>query len=172
MYNHNKAQQSSNRVHISWDILYICDDYQTLPTFLDWLWKDSYICKQKISKLYAIYIRLPRLGTARYSTRIIYYLSLVISWVGVTKAPFANFSVNKIFDLTEVPVRCFVSYSYLAGVIAAELQWHLPNINMIVNSKRVLWWCWKLGKWGNGEDWLSNAYPRTINDNRTTVSCE
>ena len=23
MYNHNKAQQSSNRVHISWDILYI-----------------------------------------------------------------------------------------------------------------------------------------------------
>ena len=23
MYNHNKAQQSSNRVHISWDILYV-----------------------------------------------------------------------------------------------------------------------------------------------------
>ena len=23
MYNHNKAQQSKNRVHISWDILYI-----------------------------------------------------------------------------------------------------------------------------------------------------
>ena len=23
MYNHNKAQQSSNRVHISWDIPYI-----------------------------------------------------------------------------------------------------------------------------------------------------
>ena len=23
MYNHNKAQQSTNRVHISWDILYI-----------------------------------------------------------------------------------------------------------------------------------------------------
>ena len=22
MYNHNKAQQSKNRVHISWDILY------------------------------------------------------------------------------------------------------------------------------------------------------
>ena len=23
MYNHNKAQQSKNRVHISWDILYM-----------------------------------------------------------------------------------------------------------------------------------------------------
>ena len=23
MYNHNKAQQSKNRVHISWDILYL-----------------------------------------------------------------------------------------------------------------------------------------------------
>ena len=26
MYNHNKAQQSKNRVHISWDILYLCSD--------------------------------------------------------------------------------------------------------------------------------------------------
>ena len=26
MYNHNKAQQSKNRVHISWDILYILTD--------------------------------------------------------------------------------------------------------------------------------------------------
>ena len=25
MYNHNKAQQSKNRVHISWDILYDCN---------------------------------------------------------------------------------------------------------------------------------------------------
>ena len=25
MYNHNKAQQSKNRVHISWDILYAID---------------------------------------------------------------------------------------------------------------------------------------------------
>ena len=23
MYNHNKAQQSKNRVHISWDVLYV-----------------------------------------------------------------------------------------------------------------------------------------------------
>ena len=26
MYNHNKAQQSKNRVHISWDILYVEKD--------------------------------------------------------------------------------------------------------------------------------------------------
>ena len=26
MYNHNKAQQSQNRVHISWDILYSYKD--------------------------------------------------------------------------------------------------------------------------------------------------
>ena len=28
MYNHNKAQQSKNRVHISWDILYVVGRYQ------------------------------------------------------------------------------------------------------------------------------------------------
>ena len=28
MYNHNKAQQSKNRVHISWDILYVCKKTQ------------------------------------------------------------------------------------------------------------------------------------------------
>ena len=31
MYNHNKAQQSKNRVHISWDILYIAITHQWLP---------------------------------------------------------------------------------------------------------------------------------------------
>ena len=34
MYNHNKAQQSKNRVHISWDILYIDGDLVNL-----YLWK-------------------------------------------------------------------------------------------------------------------------------------
>ena len=28
MYNHNKAQQSKNRVHISWDILYTHFDFE------------------------------------------------------------------------------------------------------------------------------------------------
>ena len=29
MYNHNKAQQSENRVHISWDILYLSVEKMT-----------------------------------------------------------------------------------------------------------------------------------------------
>ena len=53
--------------------------------------------------------------------------------VGVTKAPFVNFSVSKIFDLAEVPVRLFVSYSYLTGVTPAKLRQHLSNMNMIFN---------------------------------------
>ena len=51
--------------------------------------------------------------------------------VGVTKAPFLNFSVSKIFDLAKVPVRLFASHSYLTGVTAAELRQHLSNMNMI-----------------------------------------
>ena len=34
MYNHNKAQQSSNRVHISWDILY-CESQRHTMRFID-----------------------------------------------------------------------------------------------------------------------------------------
>ena len=41
------------------------------------------------------------------------------SGVGVTKAPFVDFPVSKIFDLTKVPVRLFVSHSYLTGVTTA-----------------------------------------------------
>ena len=36
MYNHNKAQQSKNRVHISWDILYVKEtdlDIRSLQNF-------------------------------------------------------------------------------------------------------------------------------------------
>ena len=54
--------------------------------------------------------------------------------VGVTKAPFANFSVSKIFSLAKVPVRFPESHSYLTGVTAAELRRHLPNTNVIFNS--------------------------------------
>ena len=32
MYNHNKAQQSKNRVHISWDILYEMNDLSMQKT--------------------------------------------------------------------------------------------------------------------------------------------
>ena len=42
------------------------------------------------------------------------------SWVGVTKAPFVNFSVSKIFDLAKVPATFFESHSYLTGVVTYE----------------------------------------------------
>ena len=54
--------------------------------------------------------------------------------VGVTKAPFVIFSDSAIFDLAKVPIRFFESRPYLTGVTAAELRWHLSNINMIFNS--------------------------------------
>ena len=60
-------------------------------------------------------------------------VNYITSGVGVTKAPFVNFSVSKIFDLAKVPVRLFVSHSYLTGVTAAELRQHLSNMNMIFN---------------------------------------
>ena len=50
-----------------------------------------------------------------------------------TKAPFVNFSVSKIFYLAKVLVRFFKSHSYLTGVTAAQLQWHLSNINVMLN---------------------------------------
>ena len=53
---------------------------------------------------------------------------------GVTKAPFVNFSVSKIFDMTKVHIRFFESHSYLTGVTAAELRRNLLNINVIYNS--------------------------------------
>ena len=43
------------------------------------------------------------------------------SGVGVTKAPFVNFSVSKIFDIAKVPVKFFESLAYLTGITAAEL---------------------------------------------------
>ena len=53
--------------------------------------------------------------------------------VGVTKAPFVNFSVSKIFDLAKVPVIFFESLSYLTGITAAQLRRYLSNINVIFN---------------------------------------
>ena len=36
MYNHNKAQQSKNRVHISWDILYDYNDVGIAWIIITW----------------------------------------------------------------------------------------------------------------------------------------
>ena len=47
--------------------------------------------------------------------------------VGVTKAPFVNFSVRKIFNPAKAHVRIFKSHPYLTDVTQAKLQRHLPN---------------------------------------------
>ena len=72
--------------------------------------------------------------------------------MGVTKAPFINFSVNKIFDLAKVPVGLVESGSYLTGISAAELRRYLSNINVI----------FKFENWRNGRKWLSNPQPWDI----------
>ena len=53
--------------------------------------------------------------------------------VGVTKAPFVNFSASRIFDLAKVPLRFFESRVCVTGAAAAELRWHLSNKNVIFN---------------------------------------
>ena len=54
--------------------------------------------------------------------------------VGVTGVPFVNFSVSKNLYLAKVPLRWFESHLYLTGPTAAELRWHLTNLNVIFNS--------------------------------------
>ena len=50
---------------------------------------------------------------------------------GVTKAPFVDVSVSKIFDLANVPVIFLESHSYLTGATAAQLRRHLSITNVI-----------------------------------------
>ena len=54
--------------------------------------------------------------------------------MGVTKTPFVNLSVSKIFDLSNVSVIFFALHSYLTGVTAVELWRHLSKINVILNT--------------------------------------
>ena len=66
-----------------------------------------------------------------------------LTGVGVTKAALVNFSIINIFDLTKVPLKWYESYSYLINATAAELQWHLSNMNVIFNNYRAFRKCWK-----------------------------
>ena len=46
--------------------------------------------------------------------------------------PFVEFSLSIICDIAKVPyARFFEAHSYLAGIAADELRWHLSNINVI-----------------------------------------
>ena len=74
------------------------------------------------------------------------------SWVGVTKAPFFNFSAREFFDRAKLHGRFFKSHSYLTDVTPAKLQWHLSNMNVI-----------RLKIWENnrtGGNWISNPLHR------------
>ena len=51
--------------------------------------------------------------------------------LGVTKAPFVNLSISKIFDFAKVLLGLFESHLYLTGATTAELRRHLSNINVI-----------------------------------------
>ena len=55
-------------------------------------------------------------------------------WVRVTKSLLIVFSMWQVFKLVKAPVRFFESHSYLTGVTAAKLCWHLSNMNMIFNT--------------------------------------
>ena len=97
-----------------------------LQTILsDWrlyVFKQNCYLQVNATELHWWLLRYP----ARYITNI--------SGVGVTKAPFINFSVSKIFDLAKLLLRLFESHLYLTGATAAELRRHLSNINMIFNK--------------------------------------
>ena len=65
-------------------------------------------------------ISTPYLGQERYLGRLEPRPFPPRPGVGVTKAPFVNFSVSKIFGHAKVPVKLFQSHSYLSGVAAAQ----------------------------------------------------
>ena len=59
MYNHNKAQQSSNRVHISWDILYVIQSISELVWTLKCeLWIYLAQIHNQVSAIWFLYVDL------------------------------------------------------------------------------------------------------------------
>ena len=78
---------------------------------------------------------------------------------GGVKAPVVNFSVSKIFNLAKVPLRLFEAQTYLTGVTADELLWHLQNINMVFNILHVFDNAEKLGKLQSRGNCVSNPCP-------------
>ena len=54
-----------------------------------------------------------------------------------------------------IPVKFLESVSYLTGVTAAGLRWHLSNIKVIFNSCSVFLQWWKIRKITGRRNWLS-----------------
>ena len=51
--------------------------------------------------------------------------------VGVTKPISSVPLFSEIFNIVKTHIMYWISRLYLAGVAAAQLRWHLPNINVI-----------------------------------------
>ena len=68
------------------------------------------------------------------------YDVLVRSWA--TKTPFINVYIMEIYDATKSYhksyIKFFKSHSYLTGVIAVQLQWHLSNMNGILKKQTIV----------------------------------
>ena len=54
----------------------------------------------------------------------------------VTEVLIIIFSVGNVSHFDKLLLRSFESRSYLTGVTAAELRWHLSNMNVISNQSR------------------------------------
>ena len=74
--------------------------------------------------------------------------------VGGTQVPFVNLSIR------DISVRCSKLHSYLTGVTAAQLQWHLPNMNMLPNKHFIN--SDKSEKITNIRNWFSNPHSKII----------
>ena len=66
-----------------------------------------------------------------------------------TSAPFVNFTVSVIHNVTATQITYLKSCSYLTRVPAGKLQRHLSNIIVILNRERVFNYLVKLGKQRN-----------------------
>ena len=51
--------------------------------------------------------------------------------VGVTKTLAVNFSVMEFLKFVQVHVKSVESHSYLIGITATQLRWHLSNMNVV-----------------------------------------
>ena len=58
--------------------------------------------------------------------------------MGVTKAPFVNFSVKENFALVKERGRLFKSHPHLTDITAAKLRRHLSKINVVFNRQALI----------------------------------
>ena len=85
-------------------------------------------------------------STSHWGCRFDLIIGLSNLGLGVTKAPFVNFSVKWIFDFAKISVKFFESLSYVMGITTVELWWNLSNMNVIFNRHPVFWQWWKIRK--------------------------